>query len=264
MGNNYFGNDPSSRETRRDESSRARRAALSAIMVLFLILLILLLIAAATDRTDILRLTEGFVPTTLGLSLFTPVIAAAAEKDDELVIASVPPTTVALAVPAPSGDVSQRIRAYYDRCGGERVFGRPISPLIAGPAVTYQWFERARLEFNPQLAGTPYEVQGARLGAETLAARPTPPAPSGPGATGRLFPQTGYSVAGPILTFWEQNGAVDVLGYPISPELQETLADGQAHTVQYFERARLEIHPQLAGTPYEVQIGLLGRELYRP
>ncbi len=28
--------------------------------------------------------------------------------------------------------------------------------------------------------------------------------------------------------------------------------------VQYFERARFELHPELAGTPYEVQLGHLG------
>jgi hypothetical protein len=31
--------------------------------------------------------------------------------------------------------------------------------------------------------------------------------------------------------------------------------------VQYFERARLEYHPELAGTQYEVLIGLLAVEL---
>jgi len=28
--------------------------------------------------------------------------------------------------------------------------------------------------------------------------------------------------------------------------------------VQYFERARLELHPELAGTAYEIQLGQLG------
>jgi hypothetical protein len=33
--------------------------------------------------------------------------------------------------------------------------------------------------------------------------------------------------------------------------------------VQYFERARLEYHPQSAGTGYEVQLTPLGLELFR-
>lgn len=51
-----------------------------------------------------------------------------------------------------------------------------------------------------------------------------------------------------------------MFGYPISEELDEGNGDGsgRAYTVQYFQRARFEYHPELAGTPYEVQLGLLG------
>ncbi|MFO7169556.1 MAG: hypothetical protein DIU80_016140 [Chloroflexota bacterium] len=261
MSNNFLGNDPS-RESRHDEKLRARRAALSAIMVLLLVLLILLLLAAATDRTDILRFGDVGWPMTFGtMAAFQPRIAAAAEAS--------PPAAAEKAAQqvglAPSAEISARLRAYYERCGGERIFGRPISALITEGGRTYQWFERARLEYDPQLAGTPYEVQGGRLGAEYTAGQTFPrpaPFPSQPGA--RFFPETGYGVSGAFLRFWEQNGGVEVLGYPISGELQETLSDGQVHTVQYFERARLELHPQHAGTPYEIQLGLLGRALYRP
>jgi len=37
-------------------------------------------------------------------------------------------------------------------------------------------------------------------------------------------------------------------------------SDGKEYTVQYFERARFEFHPEAAGTPYEVQLGLLGAQ----
>jgi hypothetical protein len=33
------------------------------------------------------------------------------------------------------------------------------------------------------------------------------------------------------------------------------------YLAQYFERARFEAHPELAGSPYEVLLGLLGNEL---
>jgi hypothetical protein len=270
MSNNFFGNDPS-RETRRDETLRARRAALSSIMVLFLILLLLLLLAAATDRTDILRLAGISWPATFGtMAAFEPRIAAAAEiaaepaAEQSLQTASASGVTQQQVGPTPSVNISARLRAYYDRCGGERIFGRPISALIEEGGRTYQWFERARLEYDPRLAGTPYEVQGGRVGVEATAGRSFPrPAPfqDRPGA--RFFPQTGYGLSGGFLTFWQQNGGVEVLGYPISGELQETLSDGQVHTVQYFERARLELHPQNPA-PYQIQVGLLGRALYRP
>ena len=33
--------------------------------------------------------------------------------------------------------------------------------------------------------------------------------------------------------------------------------------MQYFQRARLEYHPEAAGTPNEVQLGLLGDQALR-
>jgi hypothetical protein len=39
--------------------------------------------------------------------------------------------------------------------------------------------------------------------------------------------------------------------------------DGITYTVQYFERARFEYHPEYAGTEYEVLLGLLGNEMLR-
>ena len=50
-------------------------------------------------------------------------------------------------------------------------------------------------------------------------------------------------------------------GYPISAVFQEEI-DGHTSTVQYFERRRMEYHPEHAGTPSEVRLGLLGRDLF--
>jgi hypothetical protein len=74
------------------------------------------------------------------------------------------------------------------------------------------------------------------------------------------FPQTGQS----LLTFkawWNAHGGLVSFGFPISPEVEErNAADGKIYTVQYFERNRLEYHPQNAGTSGEVMLGLLGDE----
>src|SRR5207244_9299315 len=43
--------------------------------------------------------------------------------------------------------------------------------------------------------------------------------------------------------------------YPLSEEVSEN-----GLTVQYFERARFEWHPENAGTPYEVLLGRLGAD----
>jgi spore germination protein len=52
-----------------------------------------------------------------------------------------------------------------------------------------------------------------------------------------------------------------VFGYPMSEENQERNRDtGQTYTTQYFERQRFELHPENAGTPYEVLLGRLGAQ----
>jgi len=48
-------------------------------------------------------------------------------------------------------------------------------------------------------------------------------------------------------------------GYPLSNEFTEVSStDGQPHTVQYFQRAELELHPENAGTTNEVLLSQLG------
>ncbi len=48
-------------------------------------------------------------------------------------------------------------------------------------------------------------------------------------------------------------------GYPISDQFQEkSEVDGKVYTVQYFERAVFELHPENK-PPYDVLLSLLGR-----
>ena len=62
----------------------------------------------------------------------------------------------------------------------------------------------------------------------------------------RTFPQTNKTLRGPFLAYWAAHGGVAALGYPVSEPVQERRADGRAYTVQYFERAALEFHPENA------------------
>jgi gamma-glutamyltranspeptidase len=50
-------------------------------------------------------------------------------------------------------------------------------------------------------------------------------------------------------------------GFSISDEVTETLEDGKPYTVQYFERARLESHPESA-PPFDGLLGQFGRRIY--
>ena len=74
------------------------------------------------------------------------------------------------------------------------------------------------------------------------------------------FPSTGHTLANPFKRYWEANGGPFVFGLPISEPLMEINPDnGAPYLTQYFERARLERHPEAAGTDYEVQQAGVGR-----
>jgi hypothetical protein len=67
-------------------------------------------------------------------------------------------------------------------------------------------------------------------------------------------------VGGTFRLYWEQHGGLAQQGYPITNEFQEvSKLDGQTYTVQYFERAIFEYHPENAGTPFEVLLTQLGK-----
>ncbi|HLL60857.1 MAG TPA: hypothetical protein VK338_04010 [Candidatus Nitrosocosmicus sp.] len=76
------------------------------------------------------------------------------------------------------------------------------------------------------------------------------------------FQQTGQSVCGRFLQVWKSGRSFEdslyLNGYPLTaprPELSQT--DGKVYTMQWFERARYEMHPQNQA-PHDVQLGLLG------
>ena len=80
-------------------------------------------------------------------------------------------------------------------------------------------------------------------------------------AAEQCFPQTGKCVRGRFLDYWQANGALPINGYPITDERMETLEDGKQYLVQWFERVRLEYHPENS-PPYDVLLGQFGRILH--
>ena len=65
-------------------------------------------------------------------------------------------------------------------------------------------------------------------------------------------------MSGALLNYWTAHGGLAQLGYPISDEVQEASpTDGKTYTVQYFERAVLERHPENSA-PFNVLQSLLG------
>jgi hypothetical protein len=76
------------------------------------------------------------------------------------------------------------------------------------------------------------------------------------------FTETGQCIQGRFFEYWQANGGLARNGYPLTAERRETLEDGKEYTVQYFERVRLEYHPENAA-PNDVQLGQFGRRILR-
>ena len=171
------------------------------------------------------------------------------------------------------------IRDFWERNGGLMVFGFPITPQqnerIEGRSTQVQWFERSRLELHPENPW-PYDVLMGRMGAERLGQlrRDWKSSPQvAPTADCRVFAATGHAVCGALLATWQAGGlnldgdpsindneSLALFGLPLSDATPERASDGTFYTVQWFERARFELHPENP-SPFNVLLGLLGREL---
>src|SRR5215210_5424428 len=79
----------------------------------------------------------------------------------------------------------------------------------------------------------------------------------------QTFKETGKSVCGKFLSYWKDHGGLAQQGYPISGELKEVSeVDGKPYTMQYFERAVFELHPENKA-PNDVLLSLLGSIFYK-
>lgn len=142
---------------------------------------------------------------------------------------------------------------FYTRFDGLRLFGLPLTEAIVEGGRRVQYFERVRLAVGHD--GSAVDPLGSDLTAASRAA-PLPPVPST--ASRRYFAQTGHTLGGRFLTFWSAHQGTVLLGPPITEPMIDA-ADPGGFTIQYFRRGRLEYHPELAGTSYEVEAGQIGR-----
>ncbi len=163
---------------------------------------------------------------------------------------------------------------YWQTHGGLAQQGFPITDeypeinSVDGRTYTTQYFERARFEFHPEQP-TQYQVLLGLLGHEVLQLR----YPNGlpvitpqivPGGGSFTFPQTGHTVTGLFLSYWQAHGGLAQQGYPLTEAFYEiNQIDGQAYITQYFERARFEYHPEQQDPQFKVLLGLLGDEIHQ-
>lgn len=156
--------------------------------------------------------------------------------------------------------VTEPFLSYWNNHGGLAINGYPISDTFTetledGKAYTVQYFERVRMELHPENP-PPFNVLLGQFGRRIHPADP----PVAPKAGAQFFPETGHNVSGRFLIFWRDNGGLPQFGYPITEEIVETLEDGKSYTVQYFERARFEFHPENR-PPHDILLGQFGRRI---
>lgn len=153
------------------------------------------------------------------------------------------------------------------------VLGFPISkPFIEesftepGKFYRVQYFERAVLEEHPENAGSQYYILGRLMGNQIIKGRENeepfrPVANPGDGTWESSTQHTLRDSPAPFRTFFQQNGGLAVFGLPKSEQFQEyNQATGETYWVQYFERQRMEWHPNEPNPQYRVLLGLLGNE----
>ncbi|MGN6698004.1 MAG: hypothetical protein ACTHMR_07595 [Thermomicrobiales bacterium] len=156
--------------------------------------------------------------------------------------------------------------------GGLALNGYPLSDerqelLEDGHTYTVQYFERVRMELHPENQ-PPYDVLLGQFGRRVLRDRFTTDigvyrqtiAPAAPLAGQIYFSKTGHNLGGRFLDYWQANGDLMQFGYPLTEVFSETLDNGQTYQVQYFERARMELHPENQ-PPYDVLLGQFGRAI---
>ncbi len=155
---------------------------------------------------------------------------------------------------------------HWTQHGGLPQQGFPISGLMTeasdlnGKPYTVQYFERVVFEHHPENQ-PPFNVLLSQLGTFQYKKKYPNGAPpqqpnNGPGSA--LFSETGKRVGGLFLDYWKSHGGLLQQGYPISDEFTDVSdLNGKLYTVQYFERAVFEYHPENQ-PPFNVLLSQLG------
>jgi hypothetical protein len=141
---------------------------------------------------------------------------------------------------------------FYNRHGGLRTFGYPLTVAFEENGRHVQYFQAGRMELHPDNPPDRRVMMGT-IGEELAALEPPLPESSVLPAA-RFFPETGHTVAAAFLRYFDTLGGVRFFGYPITGMMSE-----QGYIVQYFQRARLEWHPKNPPS-LRIQLGDLGED----
>lgn len=152
--------------------------------------------------------------------------------------------------------------AYWQHFGGLPVFGYPISEEFQQSGITVQYFERARFEWHPGSDPARYDVELGLLGDQAAQAQgllttaPFQPIEAASDQNCTFDTVTDHRLCFGFRAYWQSHGGLLIFGRPISEEFSDPTS---GLTVQYFERAVFEYHPEKPA-PYQVLLRRLGAE----
>lgn len=188
-----------------------------------------------------------------------------------------PETRLPMTFPETGFSLRGAFLGFWNANGGLPVFGYPIDNVRQINGQAYQWLERNRFEYHPENVN-PYKVLLGLLGSEALKRQgidwgSQPRLANAPPGC-RFFAETGHTLCGDFLNYWQSHGLVfdeqhtfgyaqslALFGFPITEPKMEKNSSGDTVLTQWFERARLELHPENP-QPYRVLLGRLGAELF--
>jgi hypothetical protein len=219
------------------------------------------------------RLVVGVAAAILGLIILCLVAAFILPKLGQ-------PATQARATPTPNGAacfppsnacIQGRWKQVWESDGGLAVFGLPLAPARQVGSIQVQDFQRFRFEYHPENKA-PYDMLFANLGTELYHATGGKDAPAAQSTTPgcKWFDDVKHNVCGDFLTFWTTHGrmlgtganpeaaSLALFGTPLN-EATRTTVSGKQITVQWFQKARFELHED-EKPEFRVQLGLLGAE----
>ena len=142
-------------------------------------------------------------------------------------------------------NVKDPFLAKWQAAGGEEVFGPPLSEerFVAESGAIVQSFAGVAIVYDPTLA-PPWDVQAQHLPAglrTELAPFDARKKADGCRTTADCvyYPETGHTVSGDFLRFWQRHGDLPLLGLPVSEPFDDRASSSE---VQVFERVVLEDH----------------------
>ncbi len=147
--------------------------------------------------------------------------------------------------------------AFYNTYGGLDTFGYPRTEAFHDHGQLVQYTDRFELEL---VHGT---VITAALGRSLIVGGTYGRVAPFKNSQDRLyFASTGHSLTERFLLYWQTHHGATLLGAPISEVDAEKNGDGSGmyYHVQWFERGRLEYHPEQEYARYQIQLGLVGRQ----